>query len=87
MQEKLGDVCRAISNAINNIDKHGAAQPAHTVSGRLEQARRWLTHPDRDDHGLGQQAIALIVSEGKKVRTNLKQFMLIFFKQILKALM
>uniref|UniRef100_A0A1B6ERX3 Vinculin n=1 Tax=Cuerna arida TaxID=1464854 RepID=A0A1B6ERX3_9HEMI len=71
VQEKLGEVCRAVSNAINNMDKHGAAQPAHTVTGRLEQAQRWLSHPDRDDHGLGQQAIALIVSEGKKVADGL----------------
>ena len=47
------------------------AQPAHTVTGRLEQARRWLAHPDRDDRGLGQRAIALIVEEGKKVRKDI----------------
>ncbi|XP_054275173.1 vinculin-like isoform X8 [Macrosteles quadrilineatus] len=66
IQEKLGEVCRAVSNAINNMDKHGGGQIAHTVSGRLEQAQRWLSRPQHDDHGLGQQAIALIVSEGKK---------------------
>lgn len=52
------------------MDKHGVTQPAHTVAGRLEQAQRWLSHPDHDDHGLGQQAIALIVSEGKKVKQH-----------------
>lgn len=49
------------------MDKYGGQQPAHTVSGRLEQALRWLQHPDSDDKGLGQRAIALIVDEGKKV--------------------
>ncbi|XP_054274607.1 vinculin-like isoform X9 [Macrosteles quadrilineatus] len=71
IQEKLGEVCRAVSNAINNMDKHGGGQIAHTVSGRLEQAQRWLSRPQHDDHGLGQQAIALIVSEGKKVADGL----------------
>lgn len=71
IQEKLGEVCRAVSNAVTNMDKCGAQQPAHTVTGRLEQAQRWLSHPDRDDRGLGQRAIALIVDEGKKVADGL----------------
>lgn len=52
---------------MQNVDKSGIQQPAHTVAGRLEQARRWLNNPERDDRGLGQRAIALIVDEGKKV--------------------
>ena len=56
-----------MQRAVVGVEKSGVQQPAHTVSGRLEQARRWLAHPDRDDRGLGQQAIALIVTEGKKV--------------------
>uniref|UniRef100_A0A1B6CKP3 Vinculin n=1 Tax=Clastoptera arizonana TaxID=38151 RepID=A0A1B6CKP3_9HEMI len=71
IQEKLGGVCHAVSKAVSNIDKCGAQQPAHTVSGRLEQAQRWLNHPDRDDRGLGKRAIALIVDEGKKVAEGL----------------
>eukprot|EP00095_Tigriopus_kingsejongensis_P010849 maker-scaffold1333_size47127-snap-gene-0.11 protein:Tk10849 transcript:maker-scaffold1333_size47127-snap-gene-0.11-mRNA-1 annotation:"vinculin-like isoform 1" len=45
----------------------GIQQPAPTVSGRLEQARRWLEQPNIDDRGLGQQAIALVVEEGMKI--------------------
>ncbi|XP_075229782.1 vinculin isoform X2 [Lycorma delicatula] len=71
IQEKLGEVIRSVSNAVTNMDKSGAQQPAHTVTGRLEQAQRWLAHPDRDDRGLGQRAIALIVDEGKKVADGL----------------
>lgn len=56
-----------VSRAVQNVDKSGIQQPAHTVAGRLEQARRWLDNPERDDRGLGQRAIALIVDEGKKV--------------------
>lgn len=52
---------------MTNLEKWGGQQPAHTVSGRLEQAQKWLSHPERDDKGLGQRAIALIIAEGKKV--------------------
>ncbi|XP_039286096.1 vinculin isoform X3 [Nilaparvata lugens] len=73
IQEKIGSICRAVSSAVSNMDKSGAQlmQPAHTVSGRLEQAERWLANPQRDDRGLGQRAIALIVDEGKKVADGL----------------
>ncbi|MCL4119797.1 UNVERIFIED_CONTAM: hypothetical protein GTU68_060366, partial [Idotea baltica] len=42
-----------------------------TVAGRLEQAQRWLSNPCLDDKGLGQQAIGLIVEEGRKVASCL----------------
>ncbi|PNF42368.1 Vinculin [Cryptotermes secundus] len=71
IQEKLGELCGLVQRAVIGVEKSGVQQPAHTVSGRLEQARRWLAHPDRDDRGLGQQAIALIVTEGKKVADGL----------------
>lgn len=67
IESKLADLNKAVSKAVTNVDKSGGQQPAHTVSGRLEQAQRWLSHPDRDDRGLGQRAISLIVEEGKKV--------------------
>lgn len=50
------------------MERSGVQQPAHTVAGRLEQAQRWLNNPSLDDKGLGQQAIGLIVEEGKRVR-------------------
>lgn len=53
--------------AVLGVDKAGLQQTAHTVQGRLEQARKWLQSPACDDRGLGQRAIALIVDEGKKV--------------------
>ncbi|GFG30612.1 hypothetical protein Cfor_05176 [Coptotermes formosanus] len=71
IQEKLAELCELVQQAVIGVEKSGIQQPAHTVSGRLEQARRWLAHPDRDDRGLGQQAIALIVAEGKKVADGL----------------
>ncbi|XP_018910673.1 vinculin isoform X3 [Bemisia tabaci] len=71
VEHKLEDTNTAVNRAVVNMDKYGGQQPAHTVSGRLEQALRWLQHPDSDDKGLGQRAIALIVDEGKKVAEGL----------------
>ena len=49
------------------VEKSGIQQPAPTVSGRLEQAKRWLEQPWVDDRGLGLQAIALVVDEAYKI--------------------
>ena len=67
IEEKLQALQNAIGGAVNNIERSGVQQPAHTVAGQLEQAQRWLTNPAIDDRGLGQQAIGLIVDEGRKV--------------------
>ena len=61
-----------VQQAISRVEKSGIQQPAPTVSGRLEQARRWLEQPGVDDRGLGKQAIALVIQEGAKV--SLKPF-------------
>lgn len=66
IQDKLGLLHSVVASAVQSVERSGVQQPAHTVSGRLEQARRWLANPERDDRGLGQRAIALIVDEGKK---------------------
>ena len=67
IRQKLGELNGLVQTAVANAEKYGLQQPAHTVAGRLEQARRWLANPSADDRGLGQQAIALIVEEGRKV--------------------
>ncbi|XP_042866263.1 vinculin-like isoform X2 [Penaeus japonicus] len=69
--EKLNELSGAISRAVSNVERSGVQQPAHTVAGRLEQAQRWLNNPSLDDKGLGQQAIGLIVEEGKRVAAGL----------------
>ena len=56
-----------VNQAINRVEKSGIQQPAPTVVGRLEQARRWLEQPGADDRDLGRQAIHLVVDEGYKV--------------------
>lgn len=70
IRQKLGELNNLVQTAVQNAEKYGVQQPAHTVAGRLEQARRWLANPSVDDRGLGQQAIALIVEEGRKVHID-----------------
>lgn len=68
IKEKVNELRSAVASALVAADKSGTAQTAHTVSGRLEQANKWLLNPHHDDRGLGQRAIAMIIHEGKKVR-------------------
>jgi len=72
IRQKLVELNQLVQTAVQNAEKYGVQQPAHTVAGRLEQARRWLANPSADDRGLGQQAIALIVEEGRKVAQGLQ---------------
>jgi len=72
IRQKLGELNNMVQTAVSNAEKYGLQQPAHTVAGRLEQARRWLANPSVDDRGLGQAAIALIVEEGRKVAQGLQ---------------
>lgn len=67
IKEKLNQLRSSVASALVAADKSGLAQTAHTVSGRLEQANKWLLNPQHDDRGLGQRAIAMIIHEGKKV--------------------
>ncbi|XP_053951840.1 vinculin [Anastrepha ludens] len=64
---KLGDLQSLVRNAVVGVDKAGLQQTAHTIQGRLEQAVKWLQHPEINDGGLGERAINLIVEEGRKV--------------------
>ncbi|KAL1502099.1 hypothetical protein ABEB36_007294 [Hypothenemus hampei] len=71
IREKLGSLQQAVNTAIVNVDKAGLQQTAHTVQGRLEQARKWLSNPGHDDKGLGRRAINAIVEEGRRVAEGL----------------
>ncbi|XP_017781344.1 PREDICTED: vinculin isoform X5 [Nicrophorus vespilloides] len=71
IKEKLGSLQQAVLNAVVAVDKAGLQQTAHTVQGRLEQARKWFSNPAHDDKGLGQRAIQAIVEEGRKVADGL----------------
>ncbi|XP_029665688.1 vinculin isoform X3 [Formica exsecta] len=71
IKEKLNELRGSVASALVAADKSGTAQTAHTVTGRLEQANKWLLNPHHDDKGLGKRAIALIIHEGKKVAEGL----------------
>ena len=67
IEMRLNELMATVNQAINRVEKSGIQQPAPTVVGRLEQARRWLEQPGADDRDLGRQAIHLVVDEGHKV--------------------
>lgn len=71
IESRLGEVCASVAQAVSRLEKSGIQQPAHTVLGRLEQARRWLEYPQLDDRGVGQQAVDLILDEAKRVGDGL----------------
>lgn len=71
IREKLGDLGRAVQDAVRGVERSGLNQPAHTVKGRLEQAVKWLQNPEIDDKGTGRRAIGLIVEEGRRVAEGL----------------
>ncbi|XP_043197314.1 vinculin-like isoform X1 [Amphibalanus amphitrite] len=71
LQGQLGDLHGLVRRAVANVERAGVRQPAHTLAGRLEQARRWLQTPDGPDRELGQRAIQLVVEEGRRAADNL----------------
>ncbi|PAV91391.1 hypothetical protein WR25_04456 isoform A [Diploscapter pachys] len=60
-----------LSDALSNAQRHGAAHPAHTAAGRLEQALRWLDNPGVDDGGVGMQAIRMLTEDARKLADRL----------------
>jgi len=71
IQSRVGEVAVSCGQAVSRLEKSGIAQPAPTMGGRIEQARRWLEQPGVDDRGVGQQAVQLILEEAAKVADGL----------------
>ncbi|GIY72165.1 vinculin [Caerostris extrusa] len=67
ISQKLRELISLVSQGISNVERSSIQQPAHTLRGRMEQARAWLTNPSFNDNGLGHQAIQLIVEDGRKI--------------------
>lgn len=86
VKERVNELRSSINSAIVSADRYGTAQTAHTVTGRLEQANKWLLNPHIDDRGLGRKAITLIMQEGKKVMSCLSQNLKLFKNAILRHL-
>lgn len=72
IDERIGELVKLVTRAVNETEKSGVAakgqQVAHTLGGQLDQARQWLLHPGRNDNGLGQRAISLIIDEAHRVK-------------------
>jgi vinculin len=60
-----------LPHALINAQRTGGAHPAHTASGKLEQALRWLDNPGVDDGGQGLQAIKSMVDEARQLASQL----------------
>lgn len=67
ISQKLRELIQLISEGISNVETSTIQQPAHTLCGRIEQARAFLANPGFDDNGLGLQAIQLVVDHGRKI--------------------
>ena len=48
VEMRLNELLATVNQAINRVEKSGIQQPAPTVVGRLEQARRWLEQPGKN---------------------------------------
>ncbi|KAG9509558.1 Vinculin [Fragariocoptes setiger] len=64
---QLKELLQLVTRAIANMERSGNLQPAHILSGRMNQAQRWLSNLAFDDNGLGEQAIQAIVDEGRRL--------------------
>lgn len=64
---QLKELLNACTRAIANMELGGNPQPAHTLSGRMDQAQRWLNNLSFDDHGLGEQAVQAMVDEARRL--------------------
>ena len=53
IQQKLEELQDKCQRAVNNTERSGIRKPAHTVTGKMDQAQRWLNNPAVDDKGLG----------------------------------
>ncbi|GFS81009.1 vinculin [Nephila pilipes] len=67
ISQKLRELISLVSQGITNVERSTIQQPAHTLRGRMEQARAWLTNPSFNDNGLGHKAIQIIVEDGRKI--------------------
>ena len=54
IQDKLGELQNLCGKAVAGTERSGIRRPAHTLTGQLQQAQRWLANPALDDKGLGK---------------------------------
>lgn len=64
---QLRELLSICTKAIANVERGGNPRPAHTFSGRMDQAQRWLNNLTFDDHGLGEQSVQSIIDEARRL--------------------
>nr|XP_006817880.1 PREDICTED: vinculin-like [Saccoglossus kowalevskii] len=67
IQDRVDYLTGRVNSAVAHYAQSGIRKPAPTVSGKVEQAQQWLASPGVDDRGLGQQALRMVINEGRKV--------------------
>nr|XP_027206010.1 vinculin-like isoform X2 [Dermatophagoides pteronyssinus] len=67
INNQLKNLSNFVNKAIQNLERSGIQGPAHTVSGRVDQASKWLSNLSFDDKGIGSQAIKALVQDGRKI--------------------
>ncbi|XP_017486928.1 PREDICTED: vinculin-like [Rhagoletis zephyria] len=64
---KLKELSALVNRAIMNIERTGAQGPAHTITGKFDQASKWLSNLNFDDKGVGQQAVKAILQDSRRI--------------------
>lgn len=64
---QLRELLNTCTTAIANAELGGNPQPAHTLSGRMDQAQHWLNNLTFDDHGLGEHAVQAMIDEARRL--------------------
>ncbi|XP_021004345.1 vinculin isoform X2 [Parasteatoda tepidariorum] len=70
ISQKLRELIGLVSQGITNVERNSIQQPAHTLTGRMEQARTWLNNPSLNDKGLGFQAVQSIIDDARKIANS-----------------
>lgn len=71
IEECLKELQGRCRNVLGATDKFKTKQPAHTLTGKLEQAQQWLSNRNRNDARLGYQAVKRITEDGLNMASNM----------------
>lgn len=67
VNSKLKELSGLVNRAIGNIERTGTQGPAHTITGKFDQASKWLSNLAFDDKGVGQQAVKAILQDSRRI--------------------
>ncbi|CAF0804091.1 unnamed protein product [Brachionus calyciflorus] len=69
LKNELVSLHEILIQSINSIS-HVCTKPSPTLSGKFEQAAKWLSNPSLNDNGLGETAAQSIIGEAIKILQN-----------------